>query len=145
MDTACDIVSPPGEYPAAYTLSQSTGKLSRKQSVSSIACLANVSPQLASCTETTIISFALLFTPQCHLVNIWTKSDVPLTGVHPSCWLQPAILLGLFYLKTLHLKIHFHGNYCFFQQKTQMDGVEPFLSGGLTILFDFFAEFYIST
>ncbi|RRK32503.1 AAA family ATPase [Schaedlerella arabinosiphila] len=82
---------------------------------------------------------------QCHLVNIWTKSDVPLTGVHPSCWLQPAILLGLFYLKTLHLKIHFHGNYCFFQQKTQMDGVEPFLSGGLTILFDFFAEFYIST
>ena len=82
---------------------------------------------------------------QCHLVNIWTKSDVPLTGVHPSCWLQPAILLGLFYLKTLHLKIYFHGNYSFFQRKTQMDGVEPFLSGGLTILFDFFAEFYIRT
>ena len=59
---------------------------------------------------------------QCHLVNIWTKSDVPLTGVHPSCWLQPAILLGLFYLKTLHLKIHFHGNLVFFSRKLRWMG-----------------------
>ena len=54
-------------------------------------------------------------------------------------------ITGVILSENLASENPFSWKFSFFQQKTQMDGVEPFLSGGLTILFDFFAEFYIST